>query len=70
MSAFRPAGLPIAVGSALVVVTVMLVVLPTAAPWATAGTVIGSVITSDRGHRALSVGLALVLAASVVHLWI
>lgn len=66
MSAFRPAGLPIAVGSALVVVTMMLVVLPTAAAWATAGTV----ITSDRGRRALSVGLALLLAASVVHLWI
>lgn len=68
MSAFRPAGLPIAVGSALVVVTMMLVVLPTVAAWATAGTFFGSVITSDRAHRALSVGLALLLAASVVHL--
>jgi threonine/homoserine/homoserine lactone efflux protein len=70
VSAFRPAGLPIAVGSALVVLTMMLVVLPTAAAWATAGTVIGRFTTSDRAHRALGVGLGLLLAASVVHLWI
>jgi threonine/homoserine/homoserine lactone efflux protein len=70
VSAFRPPDLPIAVGSAVIVLTMMLVVLPTAAAWATAGTVIGRLVTGDRAHRALSVGLAAVLAASVVQLWI
>jgi threonine/homoserine/homoserine lactone efflux protein len=70
VSTFRPNEVPIAVGSALVVVTMMVVVLPTAAVWATAGTVIGRIVTGDRAHRALSAGLAVILAASVVHLWI
>jgi threonine/homoserine/homoserine lactone efflux protein len=70
VSAFRPAGVPIAVGSALVVLTMMLVVLPSAAAWAAGGSVISRFITSDRAHRALSVGLAALLAGSVVHLWI
>jgi threonine/homoserine/homoserine lactone efflux protein len=70
VSAFRPASVPIAVGSALVVLTMMLVVLPSAAAWAAGGSVISRFITSDRAHRALSVGLAALLAGSVVHLWI
>jgi threonine/homoserine/homoserine lactone efflux protein len=70
VSAFRPADKPLVVGSALVVATMMLVVLPTAAAWAAGGTVISGLIASPRAHRALSVGLAALLAASVIYLWI
>jgi threonine/homoserine/homoserine lactone efflux protein len=70
VSAFRPAGIPIAVGSTLVVLTMMVVVLPSAAAWAAGGSVISRLVTSERAHRGLSVGLAVLLAGSVVHLWI
>jgi len=70
VSAFRPGRLPIAAGSALVVATMMLVVLPTAAAWAAGGTLIGRLVTGDRSRRALGAGLAVLLAASVVSLWI
>ena len=70
VSAFRPANLPIVVGSAVVIVTMMLVVLPTAAAWAAGGTLISRLITGDRARRVLSFGLAVLLAATVVDLWI
>jgi threonine/homoserine/homoserine lactone efflux protein len=70
VGAFRPPGLPVAAGSALVVATMMVVVLPTAAAWAAGGTFISRLITGERSRRALSVGLGLVLAASVASLWV
>jgi threonine/homoserine/homoserine lactone efflux protein len=70
VSAFRPTDFPVAVGSALVITTMMLVVLPTAAAWAAGGTFISRLITSSRARRALSVALAVLLAASVADLWI
>jgi hypothetical protein len=48
----------------------MLVVLPSSAAWAAGGTFISRLITGDGARRAVSVVLALVLAASVVELWI
>jgi threonine/homoserine/homoserine lactone efflux protein len=70
VSAFRPRELPIALGSALVILTMMLVVIPAASAWAAGGSLISRLTTSDRAHRALSIGLALLLAASVLQLWI
>jgi threonine/homoserine/homoserine lactone efflux protein len=70
VSAFRPRELPIAVGSALVIVTMMLVVIPAAAAWAAGGSLISRLTTSDRAHRALSIGLAVLLAVSILQLWI
>lgn len=70
VSAFRPRELPIALGSALVILTMMLVVIPAASAWAAGGTLIRRLTTSVRAHRALSIGLALLLAASVVQLWV
>jgi threonine/homoserine/homoserine lactone efflux protein len=70
VSVFRPADLPIVVGYALVILTMMLIVFPTAAAWAAGGTFISRVITNDRARRALSFGLAVVVAAMVVDLWI
>jgi threonine/homoserine/homoserine lactone efflux protein len=70
VSAFRPADLPVAAGSALVVATMMLVVLPTAAAWAAGGTAISRFVAGARARRALSAGMAAVLVASVVDLWL
>jgi threonine/homoserine/homoserine lactone efflux protein len=70
LSAFRPGDLPVVAGSALVVATMMVVVLPTAAAWAAGGTIVNRFVTSDRAHRRISVALAVLLAGSVVHLWI
>ena len=70
VSAFRPRELPVAVGSALVILTMMLVVIPAASAWAAGGSLISRMMTGDRAHRALSIGLALLLAASVLPLWI
>ena len=70
VSAFRPVELPVVIGSALVIGTMMLVVLPTAAAWAAGGTFISRIVTSVRARRALSVGLAVLLAATVADLWI
>ena len=70
VSAFRPTDFPVAVGSALVITTMMLVMLPTAAAWAAGGAFISRLITSSRARRALSVALAVLLAASVADLWI
>ncbi|MEQ4203862.1 LysE family translocator [Actinopolymorpha sp. B17G11] len=70
VSAFRPDDLHVALGSALVVATMMIVVVPTAAAWAAGGTVINRFVTSDRTHRLLSIALAIILVASVAYLWI
>ena len=70
VSAFRPVELPVVIGSALVIMTMMLVVLPTAAAWAAGGTFISRLITGDRARRALSVALAVLLVATVVDLWL
>jgi threonine/homoserine/homoserine lactone efflux protein len=70
VSAFRPAGLPVVVGSALVVATMVIVVLPTAAVWAAGGSVINRLVSSERAHRIISVTLAVLLAASVIQLWL
>ncbi|WP_163509126.1 LysE family translocator [Fodinicola acaciae] len=70
ISAFRPAGLPVAVGSVLVVATMMIVVLLAAAAWAAGGSVINRVVSNERAHRVISVILAVLLAASVVQLWL
>jgi threonine/homoserine/homoserine lactone efflux protein len=70
VGAFRPRELPIAVASALVILTMMLVVIPAASAWAAGGSLISRLTTSDRAHRALSIGLAVLLGLSVLQLWI
>jgi threonine/homoserine/homoserine lactone efflux protein len=69
VTTFRPPDSPIILGSVLVAVTMMLVVVPTAALWAGAGGTLGRFVTGDRGGRALSLALAVLLAATVVLVW-
>ena len=69
ITTFRPPGLPIMAGSLLVAVTMMLVVIPTAALWAGAGGALSRFIAGERAARIVSLGLAALLAATVVAVW-
>jgi threonine/homoserine/homoserine lactone efflux protein len=70
VSAFRPDGTPVALGSGLVVATVIPVVVVTASVWAAGGTVLQGLAADERRGRAVNVVLAAVLAASIVFIWL
>ena len=70
VSTFRPADLPVAIGSAIVIVTMVVVVLLTASIWAAGGTALQRLTARRRAHRALNGALALLLAASIAFIWI
>jgi threonine/homoserine/homoserine lactone efflux protein len=70
ITTFRPAGLPIMAGSILVALTMMVVVIPTAAIWAGGGGVLSRFVRGERGHRIVGLGLAALLAATVAYVWI
>jgi threonine/homoserine/homoserine lactone efflux protein len=70
VSTFRPEDLPVAIGSAIVIVTMVVVVLPTASIWAAGGTALQRLTARRRAHRALNGALALLLAASIAFIWI
>jgi threonine/homoserine/homoserine lactone efflux protein len=70
VSTFRPTNLPIATGSAIVILTMIVVVLPTAAIWAAGGTALRGVTTNQRAHRVLNAALALLVVLSIAFIWI
>jgi threonine/homoserine/homoserine lactone efflux protein len=70
VSTFRPTDLPVAIGSAIVIVTMVVVVLPTASIWAAGGTALHRLTARRRAHRALNGALALLLALSIAFIWI
>jgi threonine/homoserine/homoserine lactone efflux protein len=70
ITTFRPAGLPTVAGGALAAVTMMIVVIPTAALWAGGGGILSRVIAGERANRLVSLALAVLLAATVVTVWI
>ena len=70
ITTFRPADTPVLLGSVLVAITMMLVVLPTAALWAIAGGSLSRLMAGHRWSRPVSLGLAVMLAATVVYVWI
>jgi threonine/homoserine/homoserine lactone efflux protein len=69
MSTFRPAELPVGVGTGVVAVTMMAVVIPTAALWAAGGGAFARVLREGRSSRLVSVGLAVLVAATVISVW-
>jgi len=69
-STFRPPELPIVLGSALVIVAMMAVTIPTAVLWVVAGDVLNRLIERPTARRALSLGLALLVVATVVFVWL
>jgi threonine/homoserine/homoserine lactone efflux protein len=69
ITTFRPASLPIIATSILVALTMMIVVIPSAALWAGAGGILNRFLTG-RASRLVNLGLALALAATVIYVWI
>jgi threonine/homoserine/homoserine lactone efflux protein len=69
IAAFRPADLPVVPGSLLVAATMTAIVIPTAALWAAAGGWLGRLLGGERSPRVVSLGLAALLAVSVVAIW-
>jgi threonine/homoserine/homoserine lactone efflux protein len=70
MATFRPSTLPIVTGSLLVAAVMMAVILPMAGVWAAAGGLIGRLLDGARTRRAVSIVLAVLLAASVIYVWL
>jgi threonine/homoserine/homoserine lactone efflux protein len=70
ITTFRPTELPLVTGSLLMAITMMIIVIPTAALWAGGGGVLSRFINGERGNRLVSLGLAALLAATVVYVWI
>jgi threonine/homoserine/homoserine lactone efflux protein len=70
MTTFRPTELPVVAGSVLVAVTMVVVILPTAALWAVAGGSINRLLTSDRRRRVVSLLLAGLVVATVLTVWL
>jgi threonine/homoserine/homoserine lactone efflux protein len=70
MSTFRPAELPVALGTGVVALTMMAVVIPTAALWAAGGGALGRSPAGGRGSRPVSLALAVLVAATVVSVWV
>ena len=48
----------------------MIVIVPSAAIWAAGGGLLSRYLTGRRAHGVVSVGLAALLALTVVHVWI
>jgi len=69
IAAFRPAELPVVPGSPLVAATMTAIVIPTAALWAAAGGWLGRLLDGERSRRVVGLGLAALLAVSVVEIW-
>jgi threonine/homoserine/homoserine lactone efflux protein len=70
VTAFRPTELPVVAGSLVVAGTMAVVILPTASLWAIAGNALGGLLADGRTGRAVSLGLAALLAVTVVFVWI
>lgn len=70
ISTYRLSGLPVAAGSAIVVALMMLVAVPSCVLWAAGGTALRPVMADPRRRRAISISLAVLLAATVALIWI
>ncbi len=70
VTTFRPAELSGMAGGVAVAVTMMIVIVPSAALWAWAGGVVGRLLEGGRWHRLVSLVLAGTLAATVVTVWL
>ncbi len=70
VTTFRLTELPPALGSAVVALTMMAVIIPTAVFWAGAGEVLRQFITTARRRRLVSLGLAAILLGTVALVWL
>jgi threonine/homoserine/homoserine lactone efflux protein len=70
MATFRPASLPVVIGSVIVAVVMMAVAIPSSAVWAVGGETIDRLIERPATRRAVSLTLALLVVATVALVWI
>jgi threonine/homoserine/homoserine lactone efflux protein len=70
VSTFRPADVPVALGSVLVALAMMAVTVPTALVWVVGGDVLNRLIDRPAARRALSLGLALLIVATIALVWV
>jgi threonine/homoserine/homoserine lactone efflux protein len=70
ITTFRPPESPVLVGTVLVALTMMVVVVPTAALWAGAGGAMSRFMAVERTRRVVSLLLAGLLLATVAYVWI
>jgi len=70
MTTFRPPDVSVVVGSLLVAATMAAMVIPTAAVWAAAGGAVNRLMTSETRRRVVGGIMAILVAATVVSVWI
>ena len=70
MATFRPASLPVILGSVLVAIVMMAVAIPSSALWADGGEAIDRLIERPSTRRAVSLTLAILVVATVALVWI
>lgn len=67
---FLPPALPRPVGAVLLTGILMIVVVGSSSIWAAGGAALSRIVEDDRRRRTVSVGLAVLLVASVALIWI
>lgn len=70
VTTFRFPDLSVVVGSLLVAITMMAVILPSAAIWAAGGDVLSRFLTGERTSRIVSLVLAVMVVLTVVLVWL
>jgi threonine/homoserine/homoserine lactone efflux protein len=70
ITTFQPEGVPQAIGSVLVALTMMVVVIPSSAVWAAGGGALNGILAGRRTSRAVGAVLAALLAASIAYVWL
>lgn len=70
VGAFRPDSLDVLAGGLLMAGVIVLVVMPSASVWAAGGHALGRFVSGPRAHRAVSLILALILAATITFIWL
>src|SRR5262245_37461384 len=70
ISTFRPPNLPIAMGSALVALVMAAIAIPSSALWAAGGDALDRLVKRPTARRAISLGLALLIVATVALVWV
>lgn len=70
VTTFRPPDLQVVVGTLLMAAVMMLVVVPCASMWAAAGTFLNRFLAEGGRSRAFRIVLGLLLAATVLYIWV
>jgi threonine/homoserine/homoserine lactone efflux protein len=70
VTTFRPADLPVVIGSLAVAAAIIIVVVPSASLWAAAGELLGRLLSGERAQVVVSVVLAILVVATVVSVWL